>query len=239
MVEINGLSRRRFEALAGYIRRPEIVLCIEEIEWFATRDERLVGMLARDRIDSDFSWVILGRDERLRFRAIDLNSSLPSPDAARQQLFERMKQQHENPDTAYNQGDAPGAPTDFFTHIVPEEKLHPTFGILTGDKRYSPARELIEAMMRFYEDTDGNFVEQFQTTAFDARVWELYLFATFTELGYAPTPQLAIPDFCSPAHRAPLELKQLRLIRRTAEMSSRQTIKWSSSPTWRTTFLLS
>jgi large subunit ribosomal protein L30 len=33
---------------------------------------------------------------------------------------------------------------------------------------YSPARELIKAMMRFYEDADGNFVEQFQTTAFDA-----------------------------------------------------------------------
>jgi hypothetical protein len=26
-------------------------------------------------------------------------------------------------------------------------------------------------------------------------IWELYLFATFTELGYAPAPNLAIPDF--------------------------------------------
>jgi|SRR5438105_886595 len=112
MVEIKELSIRRFEALAGYIRRLEIVLCIEEIEWFATLDERLVGMLARDRIDSDFSWVILGRDERLRFRAIDLNSSLPSPDAARQQLFERMEEQYEKPDEAYHQGDA----TDRFFH---------------------------------------------------------------------------------------------------------------------------
>src|SRR6202040_3415571 len=88
MIELKELSSRRFEALAGYIRRPEIVLCIEEIEWFATPDERLIGMLTRDRIDSDFSWVLLGRDERLRFRAIDVNSSLPSPGAARQQLFE-------------------------------------------------------------------------------------------------------------------------------------------------------
>src|SRR5215469_8484579 len=55
MIEIKELSSRRFEALAGYIRRTEIVLCIEEIEWFATLDERLVGMLARDRIDNDFS----------------------------------------------------------------------------------------------------------------------------------------------------------------------------------------
>jgi hypothetical protein len=195
MIEIKELSSRRFEALAGYIRRPEMVLCIEEIEWFATPDERLIGMLARDRIDSDFSWVLLGRDERLRFRAIDVNSSLPSPDAARQQLFERMKEQYEKPDEAYHQGDALSPPTDFFTHIVAEERLNPIFRILSTEERYSPARELIEAMMRFYEDTDGNFVEQFQTTAFDARIWELYLFATFTELGYAPAPDLVIPDF--------------------------------------------
>ena len=51
------------------------------------------------------------------------------------------------------------------------------------------------AMMRFYKDDDGNFVEQFQTTVFDARLWELYLFATFSALGYARFPDLAVPDF--------------------------------------------
>ncbi len=89
----------------------------------------------------------------------------------------------------------PAPPMDFFAPIVPEERLNRTFKILSGAERYSPARELIKAMMRFYEDADGNFVEQFQTTAFDARIWELYLFAAFTELGYAPAPGLAVPDF--------------------------------------------
>jgi hypothetical protein len=195
VTELKNLSRTRFEALAGYIRRPEIVLYIEEIEWYATPDERLLGMLARDRIDGDFSWVILGRDEGLRFRAIDVNSSLTSPNDARQQLFERMKEQYKQPDEAYHQGDVFGPPTDFFAHLVTKERLSPFFRILSSEERYSPARELIEAMMRFYRDTDGNFVEQFQTTAFDARIWELYLYATFTELGYAPVPDLAIPDF--------------------------------------------
>jgi hypothetical protein len=50
-------------------------------------------------------------------------------------------------------------------------------------------------MMCFYEDADGNFVEQFQTTAFDARLWELYLFATFNEIGYARSVNVAAPDF--------------------------------------------
>jgi len=195
MSEIKSLSLRRFNALAAYARRPEIVLCIEEIEWFATSDERLTGMLARDRIDSDFSWVILGRDERRRFRAIDLNSSLPTRDVARRQLFEKMKEQYEKPDEAYHQGDAPSPTTDFFTPIVGENRLNPMFRRLSSEEKYSPAREIIEAMMRSYVNVDGNFVEQFQTTAFDARIWELYLFATFTELGYAPARDIVKPDF--------------------------------------------
>ncbi len=195
VTELRELSRRRFEALAGYARTPEIVLYVEEIEWYATCDERLIGLLVRDRIDHDFGWIILGRDERLRFRAIDVNGSLPSPEAARQQLFERIKEQYERPDEDYHQGDSPGPPTDFFKPIVAPERLNPLFKILISEPRYSPARGLIEAMMRFYEDTDGNFVEQFQTTAFDARIWELYLFATFVELGYAPVTDLAVPDF--------------------------------------------
>jgi hypothetical protein len=195
VIEIKTLTSRRFEALAGYARSRKIVLYIEEIEWYATPDERLIGMLERDRIDHDFGWVIFGRDERLRFRAIDVNASLPSSKAARQQLFERMKEEYEKPDEAYHQGDAPGPPTDLFTPLVPEEQMNRLFKLLSSEERYSPARELIEAMMRFYEDTDGNFVEQFQTTAFDARIWELYLFGTFTELGYARVPDVAVPDF--------------------------------------------
>lgn len=38
--------------------------------------------------------------------------------------------------------------------------------------------------MRWYDDVDGNFIEQFQTPGFDARVWELYLFAVLTEAGF-------------------------------------------------------
>jgi large subunit ribosomal protein L30 len=61
--KMKSISRRRFEALAGYARKPELVLIVEDIEWYATPDERLIGILVRDRIDRDFGWVILGRDE--------------------------------------------------------------------------------------------------------------------------------------------------------------------------------
>ena len=50
-------------------------------------------------------------------------------------------------------------------------------------------------MMRWYPDVDGNFIEQFQTSGFNARIWELYLFATFVELGFARSEDFAVPDF--------------------------------------------
>jgi hypothetical protein len=81
------------------------------------------------------------------------------------------------------------------TYTIKIQTLSPVFRALSTEEKCSPAREMIEAMMRSHIDIDGNFVEQFQTTAFDARIWELYLFATFTELGYAPAPDLVTPDF--------------------------------------------
>jgi ribosomal protein L30 len=76
--EVRPLLSARFEALAGYTRSQMILLLTEELEWFATRDERLLGIVLRDRVDDDFRWAILARDERLRFRAIDNNVSLPT-----------------------------------------------------------------------------------------------------------------------------------------------------------------
>jgi ribosomal protein L30 len=195
LAEIRELSFRRFNALGGYARNPAMVAFLEEAEWYATGDERVLGMVVRDLDDDDWGWIILGRDERLRFRAIDVMSSLSSIERARSALMERMEFHNEEPDGAFHQGDAPGAATDFLTPVVPVERLHPGFRTLRSEARYSPARDIIAAMMRFYEDMDGNFIEQLQTTAFDARLWELYLFATFAELGYALAPELAIPDF--------------------------------------------
>ncbi|BAS01168.1 glycosaminoglycan attachment site [Blastochloris viridis] len=95
----------------------------------------------------------------------------------------------------YYQGDEKGEPLDFFTPVVARERLHPNFAKVAEQEGFSSARGIIKPMMHWYEDPDGNFVEQFQTTGFDARIWELYLFAAFTEMGYQIDRAEAIPDF--------------------------------------------
>lgn len=188
------ISKLRFDALAGYTRSPHMMLITQEAAWFEVGDERLLGVIVWDRFDHDYGWVILGRDQRGRFRAIMQDASLPSFGAACAALDRSMEIHLPQPDEAYHQGDEIGRPIDFFGPHARPERRHPSFMTLIGERRFSPARELIAAMMPFYEDADGNFVEQFQTAGFDARFWELYLYAAFVELGYAPRTDVAVPD---------------------------------------------
>lgn len=189
------IDERRFNALAGYTRNPKLVQVVQEYDWLATDDERVLGILTWDRFDYDFGWIALGRDQRRQYRAMDVNSSFPTTEAARADLLSAMERLQVAPDEDFHQGDEIGAPVDFFAPVVPIEKRHPNFQMLVEHPRYSPARDLIAAMMPYFEDPDGNFIEQFQTTGFDPRIWELYLYATFTELGFAREKAFQVPDF--------------------------------------------
>ena len=99
-------------------------------------------------------------------------------------------------DMQYYQGDEEGKSLDFFTPAAAaRDRLHPDFVKVAEEEAYSSARGIIEPMMHWYDDPDGNFVEQFQTTGFDARIWELYLFAAFSEMDYQIDRTDAVPDF--------------------------------------------
>jgi hypothetical protein len=67
--------------------------------------------------------------------------------------------------------------TELFAPVASESRLHPGFKALATLDGYLPARTLLKDVWTEFVDRDGNFVEQFQTTGFDSRIWELYLFA--------------------------------------------------------------
>jgi hypothetical protein len=192
---VRPIPRLRFDALAGYIRQPSSALVAEELAWYAHADGRVLGLLLLDRTDQDFGGIVLGRDARRRFRCIDVIGFLDDETIVRRELLERLEQWSRRSDADFHQGDEHVAPVDFFTPIVTTEKLSQAFVHLATAEGFSCARQLTEAMMSFYEDVDGNFVEQFQTTGFDARFWELYVFALLTEVGFVLDRSFAAPDF--------------------------------------------
>jgi hypothetical protein len=67
--------------------------CHEELSWHATADDRVLGVVIRDKIDDDFSWVVLMRNpgDGL-FRCIDLKVSLPSESEAERALWAAMRE---------------------------------------------------------------------------------------------------------------------------------------------------
>ena len=58
-----------------------------------------------------------------------------------------------------------------------------------------PSRAALREVAATMHDPDGNFVQQFQTPGFDARTFELYLQALFTEAGYNIDRSHDRPDF--------------------------------------------
>lgn len=192
---MQDISKVRFEALASYCRRPETFFFAEEVRWLQEYDEQILVVLIRDRSDNDFSSILLARDLQERYRWVDMTSFFESPDEALLEANKKIKQVVVDINKRRIQGDEKNRPIDFFVYVTESEKLNKDFISLATQEGFSPAKGLIEPMMRWYEDADGNFIEQFQTTGFDARIWELYLFAMLTEAGYMIDRTEAAPDF--------------------------------------------
>ncbi len=170
-------------------------LLVHELDWFEAGNEKVLGELALDLSDDDYVCYVFGRDALGRFRAVWLDHSIPTADEARARLTVKIAECAKMPLEEFYQGDEVGKPIDFFTPVVKPLALSPDFKALVSQQGYSPAFGLISEMMHYFKDVDGNFVQQFQTSGFSPRFWELYLYALFTELGYGFKREYPTPDF--------------------------------------------
>lgn len=192
-IAIKALDEKRFNALAAYTRSPAAAYVSQELAWFSNEEETILGLLLLDTIDNDYVSIVLGPDEVGRFRAFDVES-FPDQESALNWLHNTIKWHTINSPPLFPQGDKSKA-LDLFTPIVSSEKQHVYFRRLISDVAFLPAREMIRRMMPYYVDIDGNFVEQFQSTGFDSRVWELCLYAYLTEEELFLNREYSAPDF--------------------------------------------
>lgn len=84
---------------------------------------------------------------------------------------------------------------DLFTAVVEENRLCPDFRLLRDSPGWECARKMLSDVYEQFSDPEGNFLEQFQTTGFNARFFELYLFAYFSRSGFAVDRGNVNPDF--------------------------------------------
>lgn len=174
---VRPISRLRFDAIAGYARRLGAHVHGEELQWYEHSTGRVLGAVVRDTYDEDFGGIVMGPDENGCFRCVAVSEFSQSREIASNRLKAEMENWATRPISEFAQGDHIGKGLNLFLPVVPSNRLNPAFLKLSAEEQFSPARALIEAMMHYYKDVDGNFVQQFQSSAFDARFWELYLFA--------------------------------------------------------------
>lgn len=165
-----------------WCRSPGTREALANCSLFSADNERLIGATYYMREVDCFAYVVLARDRHGRFQAFENIGPHPSLRAAEAALIARL----DILDTR--------AGVDLFAPIK-RSRLNPKFVNLRDGRNPSAAREYLREMARWVVDLDGNLVRDFQTTGFDSRTWELYLFAVFTFLGFGLDHSDAVPDF--------------------------------------------
>lgn len=192
------MHRARFNLLAIGTRYSNIQLIAEELSWWSSPDEKLIAMAARDKIDNDFSWVILARDAIGRFRCVKVWTSYTSLSRAEDAMFDVMVDTIQTQDLIElgKQGDETNLPIDLLRLPIDcdPETLHPYFRVLLENPGREPARAVIREIGPWLTPNDPHLVGEFQNKGFDQRLWEIYLWAVFREFGL-DVKQLEAPDF--------------------------------------------
>lgn len=188
------ITKKQFDAFC-YSRQPLIRIISEEVAWFEVLNRKLLAVIILDKTDQDFGFVILGRDARRIFRALDVRSSYETVAAAEDALKEHIKKFIDDGQDIYPQGDERETPNEIFSLCVEVDKIHPNFKILMEGSRFEAARNLIKEIVYSYIDPDGHYIKEFQTHGFDARLWELYLYVYLYDAGFEFIREHASPDY--------------------------------------------
>jgi hypothetical protein len=190
-----AISKARFEALT-FSKSLAVEFFIEEREWYTDQDDNVLGVLTWDKQDHDWGYVILGRDERALFRAIDQDVSRPDADTARKDLHLKLSHYSITGEKVFPQGDRViRKKFEIFKQVVSGDKLDKNFRMLAEGKGFFPAREIMAEIAYSFEDQDGNYIQQFQTSGFDARLWELFLYAFLHENRFLIDREFSAPDY--------------------------------------------
>ncbi|WP_213815227.1 hypothetical protein [Glaciihabitans sp. dw_435] len=193
-VEVHAITERRFNAHVVWARGAGLLPLVKEVEWLEIKPGRVLGTVFLDLTDQDLNGAVLAPDLAGRYRGVDtIGSHTNIPDVINDTAAS-MVRVHRDYDQSRTQGDERPS-EDFFAKAAKESKLHPRFMYLRDSPSAVAARRLIEIAMRWFENQDGSFVEQFQTTAFDARIWELYLWAMLREANLRVEQPKPAPDF--------------------------------------------
>ena len=184
------INKKLFDIYLLFTREPFVRYFSQELEYYSNGNGGLLGFISLDLTDKDYSACILSRDKSKQYRAERIQVSIPNIEEARKWIDKSMADDtivfHDNQHDFF----------DLFAELNNHKKLHPNFIHLRDHFAYEAAKSTLCEISYHYKDIDGNFIEQFQSkNGFDARIWELYLFAFFREQYFSFERAHEAPDF--------------------------------------------
>ena len=196
---VKSLTKFQFQSFPHPPRPDFYESLVEEHEWYSDDSESTLGILFQDRIDGDWAYVVLRIKDEGVFVAVGSEHSIEDMESAREELLIEIDRFSANLLESRTTNETTDVPktvggADPFTPIVPSSRMNPLFQLARTLDRFAPARGMIRDVFSTYFDRDGNFLEQFQTTGFDSRIWELYLHAYLVDSGFNFSPSVS-PDF--------------------------------------------
>lgn len=90
-MNIKSISKKEFYQL-NVIKETKLDVFATEIEWFKDNENRILGVLLKDKIDDDFSYVIFASEVNNTFRAVDVKVSISSIDSAKGELISKLNE---------------------------------------------------------------------------------------------------------------------------------------------------
>lgn len=193
MQVLRPILRPRFDVMARLGRRADPAALSDEVGWYESFDGALAAVMSVDA-NSKYSVSLLGRDLAGRFRTAHSTAAFNTPGNALLAANLFACAANAGGTSVFEQGDE-GRPVDLFAHVVAPHKLHERFTLLDTGEHFAAARAVVVHSMPWIENQDGNFVQQFQSDGFDARIWELYLFLVLRETGHQVSNPRPAPDF--------------------------------------------
>ena len=190
VTEPKPISRRLFALFALSLPRGPNFEPLEEVSWWQDEHGTAIGVVTFNSADRTFGCQSLRRDVDHCFRSFAPASGLMSAEQALERLKQDMKC-GQAPEPRRN--GVPARPHPF--HLVEGRVLNEKFSLLRDMLSHRSAALAVGEVYFALHRPDENFVGDFQTAGFEARLWELYLFAAFREQAIEVYQDFPSPDF--------------------------------------------
>jgi hypothetical protein len=191
---LTRMTIERFEALTLWGRPGAARRALAAASAWATADESLMIGGYHVLESKEFVCIAFARDRQGRHRAYMRSQMLPSLRAVDLAITHDLGAELIRAGGTVEPDPLPDG-VDLFSPIKGTKRYHSAFEMLRDGYNQRSARELIESLQPWFQDRDGNFAHDFQTSGYSARVWEIYLWAALAELGFDIDPSCSSPDF--------------------------------------------